>query len=357
MAIRTAARQIFKSDPETTRQKVIARLPLALLRSNGATDTAEPDRRLRVDADPAAAELLNAFLARRHPLTKLAYSKALDCLAEFLGLPDSLAVVRHLLSITQGQVNLLAFKWAAAQRLAGKSGNTINLRLAAVKCLLKMGRTLGLTTASVEVDRERVEQYRDTRGPDDDVFKQLLSELEGLAAKGSGKAVRDLALTRLLYNQGMRVSEAVNLVFPDHLSLESDPPRLSLKGKARANREWVTLGEKARAALALWLTVRGSAPGPLFVSWLGGNFQGPRNAPRRPFRRILREDVFRMLQPFGIRPHGLRHKAITDALERTGGNVAAVAKFSRHKSVNVLMVYDDNRKDQGGQVARLLDAE
>jgi hypothetical protein len=52
-----------------------------------------------------------------------------------------------------------------------------------------------------------------------------------------------------------------------------------------------------------------------------------------------------------IRPHGLRHAAITAALEETNGNVRATRECSGRASVEVPMKYDDNRKDIGGEVA------
>lgn len=45
---------------------------------------------------------------------------------------------------------------------------------------------------------------------------------------------------------------------------------------------------------------------------------------------------------------------MTGALDLTGGNVCAVQRFSRHADFRVLMVYDDNRTDLGGQVAALV---
>ena len=55
-------------------------------------------------------------------------------------------------------------------------------------------------------------------------------------------------------------------------------------------------------------------------------------------------------------PHGLRHSAITAALDLTRGNVRAVQKFSRHRDVRVIERYDANRNDLAGQVARQLAA-
>jgi integrase/recombinase XerC len=55
------------------------------------------------------------------------------------------------------------------------------------------------------------------------------------------------------------------------------------------------------------------------------------------------------------RPHGLRHAAITAALDKTNGNTRMVQRFSRHKKLETLGLYDDNRQDLGGEVARLVD--
>ena len=51
-------------------------------------------------------------------------------------------------------------------------------------------------------------------------------------------------------------------------------------------------------------------------------------------------------------PHGLRHAAITSALDLTGGDLRSVQRFSRHQDVRILTIYDDNRTDLGGEVAR-----
>ena len=53
-------------------------------------------------------------------------------------------------------------------------------------------------------------------------------------------------------------------------------------------------------------------------------------------------------------PHGIRHTAITEALNLTQGDVRAVQRFSRHRDVRVLTIYDDNRTDLGGKVARMV---
>jgi len=57
-----------------------------------------------------------------------------------------------------------------------------------------------------------------------------------------------------------------------------------------------------------------------------------------------------------VRPHGLRHAAITDALDLTNGNVREVQRFSRHKDMRVVNAYDDNRTDMAEKVAWMVAA-
>lgn len=68
--------------------------------------------------------------------------------------------------------------------------------------------------------------------------------------------------------------------------------------------------------------------------------------------------VTRLGERVGVtaRPHGIRHAAITLVLDRNGGDVRAAQRFSRHLDVRTLMVYDDNRQDLGGKMARMVAA-
>ncbi len=76
--------------------------------------------------------------------------------------------------------------------------------------------------------------------------------------------------------------------------------------------------------------------------------------------RITPQSLTRLVKRLGreaglkVTPHGLRHAAITDALDLSNGNLRAVQRFSRHRDPRVLSVYDDNREDLGGQVAALV---
>jgi integrase/recombinase XerC len=149
---------------------------------------------------------------------------------------------------------------------------------------------------------------------------------------------------------GLRRGEAVGL---DVADLDVPGGRLSLIGKHRTQAEWLTVPDPTLAALGDWLRVRGPAAGPVFVR-LDVGTAGLRRLSGESVRQIVRALAGRAGLARPVRPHGLRHAAITQALDLTNGNVRAVSRYSRHKDVRVLSRYDDNRSDLAGAIATLV---
>ena len=79
-------------------------------------------------------------------------------------------------------------------------------------------------------------------------------------------------------------------------------------------------------------------------------------------KRITGAGIFHIIRRLGdqaglkIRPHGLRHTAITAALDAFSGDYRKTRAFSRHASLDTVRRYDDKRADHAGQVAQALDA-
>lgn len=291
-----------------------------------------------VDLAPVGVRLLNAFLDRRSAHTSRAYAADLRACAAALNMSD-VDLCGFLAQTSQVNCNQAIFACKRIMVRDGKRASTVNRHLAAVSSLLKMGRLFGLTSNTCEVKRERVVSYRDTRGPNAEKIAATVATIE---ARGDMKSTRDLAMIRLLFNQGLRAGEVVGVDLEHYDRTES---RLSILGKGRTDRQWVQLSPKAVQALERWLALRGDAPGPIF-----GSMQA-----RSLGLRLDRQDVWRMLRPYGIKPHGLRHSAITQALEATGGDLRAVQRFSRHMNIATLQIYDDARREGSGKVAALLD--
>jgi integrase/recombinase XerC len=287
--------------------------------------------------------LVAAFLAGRSPPTIRAYGQDLADFASFAGAASAAEAAQRLLAGGPGAANEQALGYKADLLGRGLSAATVNRRLAALRLLLKLARTLGLVGWALEVEGLKAEAYRDTRGPGTAGFRRLLEQLAG---RSDAKGVRDRALLRLLFDLGLRRSDVVRLDLAD---LDRDTGRLAVLGKGRTAKVALSLPAPTQAALEAWLAVRGLEAGPLFRS-----LDRARKGDGRLTGAGLYAVVRRLGEQAGLKvwPHGLRHAAITQALDATGGDVRAVQRFSRHRDLRTLLLYDDRRLDLAGDVAR-----
>jgi hypothetical protein len=69
-----------------------------------------------------------------------------------------------LLTSTAGEANALVLDYRNRFVEQGRAAATVNLRLAAVRSLVKMARMTGLVSWTIEVQALKAEAYRDTRG-------------------------------------------------------------------------------------------------------------------------------------------------------------------------------------------------
>jgi integrase/recombinase XerC len=291
-----------------------------------------------------AGRLVSAFLAGRNARTMHAYSQDLDDFRSFVGAPDVATASAALLSSGHGDANALGLAYKAHLTDRGLAAATINRRLAALRSLVKLARVLGMVAWTLEVQNAKAQPYRDTRGPGRSGFRAMLDKL----GDNDPKTRRDRAILRLLYERGLRRGEVVALDLED---VDLAAGRIAVLGKGRTAKEPLTIAPPTALALAAWIEVRGKDPGPLFR---------PLDHAHRGQTRLTGAGVYEVVRELGlavglhVRPHGLRHAGITEALERTRGNLRAVQRFSRHRDLRLLLVYDDNREDLGGEVARLV---
>jgi len=247
---------------------------------------------------------------------------------------------------------VLRFKGYCIER--GLKEATINRRLAAIKSLVKMGERVGVCSYILDnLKSEKVAKYRDTSGVSIDVFKEALNQVDVSTVGGK----RDYALLHLLWSNGLRRGEICKLKVSDF-----DPINKTLRifGKGRGTQsELVGLAAGTIKAIQQWLSVSDNAitsNSPLFSSLHAGYKDKP----------LTGDAIYKIVSKyFGevtdkiMSPHRIRHSAITAALDSSSGNVRDVQKFSRHKNIETLMIYDDNRtnpqKDISTGLADLLD--
>lgn len=291
--------------------------------------------------------LRDSYLSTLSPHTRLAYDRDLMDFARHLGETDGLATVERLLGGGPGEANTVALGYKAALLQRGLSPQTVNRRLAALRSVVKLARVGGLIAWELEVRGEKAKPYRDTRGPGRAGFQKILSGLNGSARP---REIRDGAILHLLYDLALRAGEVARLKVED---VDMEAGMVTVLGKGRREPEKLSLPEETAKALKRWIGKRGMEPGPLFQNY-------DRAGKLSRDGRLTYDGIYKLVLYRGARagiktrPHGLRHAAITEALELTGGNLAAVRDFSRHRSYEILQHYDDNRGNRGGEVAKLV---
>lgn len=286
--------------------------------------------------------LMNDFFTGLTKETLRAYRCDLQDFRACVGVATVEEAARVLLSHGSGEANARVIEYKAHLVGRGLSAATINRRLAALRSLVKLARTVGMVPWKLEIRGLKTETYRDTRGPGRD---GLVLMLKALSSRNDAKATRDYAILRLLYDLALRRGEVARLDVED---VDLDTGELSILGKARTQRETRSLPDPTKTAVEKWLKVRGEESGPLF-----------RNFDRAgKGSRLTDNAIYKIVRALGnsvgvkVRPHGLRHTAITEALDLMGGDFRAVQRYSRHRDPRVLNLYDDNRIDLAGEVAR-----
>ena len=298
------------------------------------------------------SDLLTAVLSGRSPRTLKAYGQDLVDFRAFSKTKTTEDAARGMLSQGHGRANLLLLEYRTSLTERGLQSATINRRLAAVRSLVKLAKTLGMVEWSLDIQNVRSEAYRDTKGPGKNGFRAML---QTLAEKKTTKTTRDTAILRLLYDLALRTGEAVALNCKD---VEIGRSVIHVLGKGKTDKQQLTLPESTKAALEAWLQIRGSEPGPLF-----------HNLDRaKKGQRLTGVSIYRIVRALGekngfkTRPHGIRHTAITEACKvaaENGIGLEEVLDFSRHSrsSVAILMVYRDRERNIQGQLASCIAAQ
>ncbi len=289
-------------------------------------------------------DVLSQLLADKRSInTRLAYEKDVTLFFQWAtNTKPTKELVLEFLHLEQRDAIALVLDYKAYLLNKELSEATVNRRMAAIKSLVQMGRKLGHCTYTLEdIKGEKVKPYRDTTGISPETFKKVLA-LCGENVQGK----RNYAILRLLWDNALRRNEIVQCNIGD---FDPTGQTLSILGKGKGRqRETIDLAPVTVRAIAIWIKVHPDPKpdSPLFAA-LTSNYLG---------NRLTGESIRRMVdllcQQAGVSkqmsPHRIRHSAITTALNLTDGNVRKVQKLSRHSTIETVMIYDDARhRDQG----------
>lgn len=278
-----------------------------------------------------------------------AFTKWLDAHTGFGGtapLTEGEAVLK-LFEMHPGEANEIARAYRGQLLDQHLAPATVNLRLAALRSVVTMGRQFGYIVWDLELPDVKSQKYRDTAGPAPQDVNRIIEHVS--KQERASTSARDVAIVMLMFTNGLRVSELTGLDLKD---VDLRASRVQIMGKGRREPEWVTIAVQTLRVIKTWIRHRGTEPGPLFQPIdRHGKLAG---------ERITRQGIGKNMRVWGdalelvLRPHGLRHSAVTAVLDATNGDIRRARQFARHGSVEVTVKYDDNRTDGAGVSAKLL---
>lgn len=314
----------------------------------------------QADLDPVQfTDLYNAFLAEKSASTIRNYAIDIADFAAFLGAADPIDAMRGLCASGSAQANSRVLAYKAYLKKKKYAASTVNRRIAALRSFTKLARLIGVISWRIEIEGEKARPFKDTTGCGTSGFEAMIATLEREIAAGKDvdtataarRRWRDRALIFLYYYAGLRRIEPLTARYPDGLrrSKSDGTPELHIIGKKRAGeREWVPIGEVAFRAVEDWIVWRGQDHGPLF----------PGRNPSKPIHEATINDIvdrIALAAGIDVSPHGIRHSAITEVLERTNGDVRTAQRFARHTNPATTMIYDDNRAHVAARGVRALE--
>lgn len=228
------------------------------------------------------------------------------------------------------------------------SPNTINRHLAALRSYLKLARAVGGVHWELLVEGVTTELVRDTEGPGAEACEDLIKTAKRIVEEARDSedpralptALRNKALLHCYYDRAFRRFEPLTADYPDDVDLRRlEKARLRVRRKHRKTKQFYAINRRTAKAIRAWIEVRGKDPGPLFCSLHHGH-KGKRLNPRSAAKVL---DKLCKASNSETHLHGLRHSAATKLLE-DGHSVREVAEFLGHKSLNIVQIYDDQRK-------------
>jgi len=230
--------------------------------------------------------------------------------------------------------SFLDFKRALAER-TDLSIATKNKYLATAKIFLKEANRQGFLPADITQNIKTFSQSKKHKrdGLNDEEIGKLTEAMRELPETPANTRLK--AILSLLVFQGLRQVEVIRLDVKD---IDFISKTAFIQGKGRDDKEPIYLHPETIKALQAYLKTNKIADGALFTS------QSNNNKNQRLTTRAIRDIVKKTLNALGIEKttHGFRHYFTTTLIKTYKGDLLEVAQYTRHKSLEMLQVYNDN---------------
>ncbi len=218
--------------------------------------------------------------------------------------------------------------------------STKNKYLATAKIFLKELNRQGVLPADITQNIKTFTQNKKHKkdGLSDEEIGALSERMQQMP--NNPRNARLKAILALLTLQGLRQVEIIRLDVKD---VDLVGSVAFVQGKGRDDKEPVSLHPEAVKALRDYMRSNRVADGALFTCQ--SNLRKNQRLTTRGLRNIVKE----ILTTLGIDKtvHGFRHFFTTTLIKTYKGDLLEVAQYTRHKSLEMLQVYNDKiKKDQ-----------
>ena len=213
--------------------------------------------------------------------------------------------------------------------------STKNKYLITAKVFLKELNRRGILPADITQNIKSFSQSKKHKkeGLNDQEIEKLAYALKELPNRPHHTRIK--AIISLLALQGLRQVEITRLEVKD---IDLIRKTALIKGKGRDDKEIIYLHPETVRQIKKYLKTNNIKDGALFVS----KSNNSRNAriTTRGLRMIIRKILGELKIDKGI--HGFRHYFTTTLLKNYQGDLLRVAQYTRHRSLEMLQVYNDN---------------
>lgn len=226
--------------------------------------------------------------------------------------------------------------------LASKNDYTIatkNKYLATAKIFLKELNRQGFLPVDITQNIKSFKQDKKHKreGLNEEEIKRLTERLQQLPDTPENTRLK--AIISLLLFQGLRQVEVIRLDVKD---IDFVNQIAFVRGKGRDDKEPIVLHPETIKNLRKYIETNKVKDGALFYS------KSNNHKNQRLTTRALREIVKRFFKLLNIEKttHGFRHFFTTQLIKAYRGDLLKVAQFTRHRSLEMLQVYNDNIKNK-----------
>ena len=186
------------------------------------------------------------------------------------------------------------------------------------------------------------------------LFNEKITEGNGKLSTWEFQVLREAGLLTCIHNKEF-IRERYEVSLLNYGDFEPEAKELKILGKGKGTQtEIIGLSTSTTNALLDWCKAykHRKKKAPLFVA-LDFKHKG---------HRITGDGIYKLVRRYckqaGISkrmsPHRVRHSSITAALDVSNDNVPKVQKLSRHRQIDTLMIYDDNRAKVQVELSEML---